>query len=211
MKLFQLESRLGGPKGHDPAERVFPLYSTRIGEALEMCQDLGLEFPEITTWIRANEKDFELVKAAGVKETGVLVSCSDYHIFKKMHLTRSQALEKYLAIVKAALDRGIVPRCHFEDITRADFYGFVRALCRAADGSVRRKRHSRSRSVPATPWAMASAIPARPCPAACPASSTACTITRRFRPRQLEWHGHNDFYKVVTNAATAWLYGCSSR
>ena len=26
----------------------------------------------------------------------------------------------------------------------------------------------------------------------------------------LEWHGHNDFYKVVTNAATAWLYGCSS-
>ena len=26
----------------------------------------------------------------------------------------------------------------------------------------------------------------------------------------LEWHGHNDFYKVVTNAATAWLYGCSA-
>ena len=25
----------------------------------------------------------------------------------------------------------------------------------------------------------------------------------------MEWHGHNDFYKVVTNAATAWLYGCS--
>ena len=23
----------------------------------------------------------------------------------------------------------------------------------------------------------------------------------------LEWHGHNDFYKAVTNAATAWLYG----
>ena len=26
----------------------------------------------------------------------------------------------------------------------------------------------------------------------------------------LEWHGHNDFYKVVSNAATAWLYGCSA-
>jgi isopropylmalate/homocitrate/citramalate synthase len=26
----------------------------------------------------------------------------------------------------------------------------------------------------------------------------------------VEWHGHNDFYKVVTNAATAWLYGASS-
>ena len=23
----------------------------------------------------------------------------------------------------------------------------------------------------------------------------------------LEWHGHNDFYKGVANAATAWLYG----
>ena len=24
----------------------------------------------------------------------------------------------------------------------------------------------------------------------------------------IEWHGHNDFYKAVTNSATAWLYGC---
>ena len=26
----------------------------------------------------------------------------------------------------------------------------------------------------------------------------------------LEWHGHNDFYKGVTNAATAWLYGAGA-
>ena len=25
----------------------------------------------------------------------------------------------------------------------------------------------------------------------------------------LEWHGHNDFYKAVSNATTAWLYGAS--
>ena len=25
----------------------------------------------------------------------------------------------------------------------------------------------------------------------------------------LEWHGHNDFHKVLVNATTAWLYGCS--
>ena len=31
-----------------------------------------------------------------------------------------------------------------------------------------------------------------------------------FPSTLLEWHGHNDFYKVVTNAATAWLYGASS-
>jgi isopropylmalate/homocitrate/citramalate synthase len=27
---------------------------------------------------------------------------------------------------------------------------------------------------------------------------------------QIEWHGHNDFYAVVTNATTAWLYGASA-
>jgi isopropylmalate/homocitrate/citramalate synthase len=26
----------------------------------------------------------------------------------------------------------------------------------------------------------------------------------------LEWHGHNDFYKAVANASTAWLYGASA-
>lgn len=92
---------------------------------MRACRELGLEFPEITSWIRANENDFKLVKEMEIKETGILVSCSDYHIYKKMNLDRKQAMEKYLSIVKAALDNGIVPRCHFEDITRADFYGFV--------------------------------------------------------------------------------------
>jgi isopropylmalate/homocitrate/citramalate synthase len=26
----------------------------------------------------------------------------------------------------------------------------------------------------------------------------------------LEWHGHNDFYRGLTNASHAWLYGCSA-
>ena len=26
----------------------------------------------------------------------------------------------------------------------------------------------------------------------------------------IEWHGHNDFYKAVSNSTTAWLYGASS-
>ena len=30
-----------------------------------------------------------------------------------------------------------------------------------------------------------------------------------MRSENLEWHGHNDFYKAVANAATAWLYGAS--
>ena len=30
------------------------------------------------------------------------------------------------------------------------------------------------------------------------------------KSENLEWHGHNDFYKVVNNSSTAWLYGASS-
>ena len=122
--LFKMLHKLGGKKGLVRQSEFF-LYSEKDRKAARACMELGYEFPEVTSWIRANEKDFELVKEMGIKETGILVSCSDYHIFKKMNLTRKQAAEKYLSIIKEALDRGIVPRCHFEDITRADFYGFV--------------------------------------------------------------------------------------
>ena len=206
--LFKLLNRLGGPKGLVRQSEFF-LYTEKDKRALHMCQDLGLEFPEITTWIRANEKDFELVKNAGVKETGILVSCSDYHIFNKMHLTRAQALDKYLGIVKAALDQGIKPRCHFEDITRADFYGFV------APFAEQLMDLARESGVP---------IKVRACDtmgygvtyygAALPRSVPGIIYGLRHYAgvpsAQLEWHGHNDFYKVVSNAGAAWMYGCSS-
>ena len=41
----------------------------------------GYQFPEVTSWIRASKQDFQLVKDLGLRETGILVSCSDYHIF----------------------------------------------------------------------------------------------------------------------------------
>ena len=122
--LYKMMSRLGGKNGLIRQSEFF-IYSDSDKEAVRRCQDLGLEFPEVTSWIRATANDFKLVKEMGLKETGILVSCSDYHIFKKMNLTRAQALEKYLGVVKMALDIGVKPRCHFEDITRADYYGFV--------------------------------------------------------------------------------------
>ena len=42
-----------------------------------------------------------------------------------MKMTRSQVLDYYLGTVKDAFNAGVIPRCHLEDITRADFYGFV--------------------------------------------------------------------------------------
>ena len=122
--LYKLLHKLGGDNGMIRQTEFF-VYSKKDRDALEKCMELGYRFPEITTWIRASKKDFELVRSIGVKETGVLVSCSDYHIFHKMGLTRKEALDKYIGIVSDCIEAGLRPRCHFEDITRADFYGFV--------------------------------------------------------------------------------------
>ena len=206
--LFKLESRLGGPKGLIRQSEFF-LYTDRDREALERCQALGLRYPEITTWIRANENDFKLVKAAGVRETGILVSCGDYHIFKNMHLTRAQAMDKYLGIVKAALEQGIVPRCHFEDITRADFYGFVLPF---AEQLMHLSEESglpiKVRACDTMGYGIS--YPGAALPRSVPGIIYGLNHYARIPSEQLEWHGHNDFYKVVSNAGTAWLYGCSS-
>ena len=60
----------------------------------------------------------------GVKDSDILVSCSDYHIFKKLNKTRKQAMEMYLGVVKWLLSMIFVPAVIL-DITLADFYGFV--------------------------------------------------------------------------------------
>ena len=118
--IYKLLNKLGGKNGMIRQTEFF-VYSKKDRDALEKCLELGYKFPEITTWIRASKKDFELVKSIGLRETGVLVSCSDYHIFHKMGLTRPQALDKYIGIVSDCIEAGLSPRCHFEDITRADF------------------------------------------------------------------------------------------
>ena len=208
LHLFRLMSRLGGHNGMIRQSEFF-LYTENDQEALRLCQEADLPFPEITTWIRANEKDFELVKKANVAETGVLVSCSDYHIFNKMHLTRSQAMDKYLGIVKAALSYGIRPRCHFEDITRADFYGFVVPF------ATELMKLSQESGIPIKIRACDTmgygvSYPGAAIPRSVPGIIYGLRHFAGVPSEQLEWHGHNDFYKVVTNAATAWLYGCSS-
>ena len=206
--LFKLMHKLGGKKGMIKQAEFF-LYTEKDRKAVEECQQLGYEFPEVTSWIRANKKDFDLVKSMGIRETGILVSCSDYHIFKKMHLTRRQAADQYLGIVKDALSKGIVPRCHFEDITRADFYGFVVPF------AIELMKLSREAGIPVKIRACDTlgygiSYPGVTLPRSVPGIIAGLKYYAQVPSAQLEWHGHNDFYKVVTNSATAWLYGCSS-
>ena len=158
--------------------------------------------------IRASEEDFKLVKEIGMKETGILVSCSDYHIFLKLKMTRRQAMDHYLSVIRDCLEEGISPRCHLEDITRADIYGYVVPFC------LELMKLMKEYQIP---------IKVRACdtmgygvnyPGAVIPRSVQGIIyaihTHAGVPHELiEWHGHNDFYKAVSNSTTAWLYGCS--
>ena len=206
--LFRLLSRLGGPKGIIRQSEFF-LYSERDKEALRRCQELGIRFPEITGWIRATKSDFALAKDMGLKECGILVSCSDYHIFNKLKKSRAQAMDDYLGIIKDALSVGIRPRCHFEDITRADFYGFVVPFAHALnnlsrESGVKIKIRCCDTLGYGIPYTGASL------PRSIPGIIYGLRVYAGYESEQLEWHGHNDFYKSVVNAATAWLYGASS-
>jgi len=206
--LYTLMHKLGGPKGIIRQSEFF-VYTEKDREALLKCMELGFEFPEITTWIRASEKDFDLVRELGIKETGVLVSCSDYHIYKKMGLTRKSAIDKYLGIVKSLLDKGIRPRCHFEDITRADFYGFVLPFATALRDLMQESGIPiKIRACDTMGYGVS--YPGSALPRSVQGIIYGLTHYAGIPSSLVEWHGHNDFYKVVTNAATAWLYGASS-
>lgn len=205
--IYKMLARLGGKKGIIRQSEFF-VYTKKDREALEKCMELGYEFPEITTWIRAKKEDFDLVHDIGIKETGILVSCSDYHIFKKLNMTRRQAFDHYLSVVKEAFAAGISPRCHLEDLTRADFYGFVvpfvnelTELSKEANIPVKiRMCDTMGYGVPFSGAAI---------PRSVPGIVYGLHHYSDVNSKMLEWHGHNDFYLGVANAVSAWLYGAS--
>ena len=206
--MYKMLNRLGGPNGIIRQSEFF-VYTKKDREAVERCMDLGYEFPEITTWIRAKKEDFKLVRDIGIKETGILVSCSDYHIFKKLGLSRGEAMDHYLGVVKRAFDAGIKPRCHLEDITRADFYGFVVPFVNELTNL------SREAGIPVKirmcdTMGYGVSYPGVALPRSVPGIVYGLHHYADVTSDMLEWHGHNDFYKGVDNAVNAWLYGASA-
>jgi len=204
--LYDMLHRLGGPNGVIRQAEFF-LYSGVDKEAVRLCMARGYDFPEVTGWIRAVKSDFQLVKEMGLEETGILTSCSDYHIFLKLQRTRRQAMDDYLGIVKAALEAGVRIRCHLEDLTRADFYGFVVPFC------CELMRLQEESGIPikirlCDTMGFGVPYPGAALPRSVPKLVKALRRESGVPPAQLEWHGHNDFHKVLINASTAWLYGC---
>ena len=206
--IFDLLHRLGGPNGVIRQSEFF-LYSQKDREAVEKCLERGHKFPEVTGWIRAVKKDFQLVKEMGLKETGILTSVSDYHIFLKLNKTRRQCMEDYLDVVRASIEAGVKPRCHFEDVTRADIYGFVVPF------AIELMKLSKESKMPikvrlCDTMGYGVTYPGAALPRAIDKLVRAMVDDAGVPSEELEWHGHNDFHKVHINAATAWLYGCSA-
>jgi isopropylmalate/homocitrate/citramalate synthase len=206
VRIYELMSKLDGGSGIIRQSEFF-LYSKKDRQAVDKCREIGAAFPQVTGWIRAVKSDFQLVKQMKLPETGILASCSDYHIFLKLAKSRKQAMEQYLDVARAALDEGIIPRCHLEDLTRADFYGFVVPLViglmklRQQYGIDVKIRLCDTLGY-GVPWARATL------PRSVPKLIHGMIHDAQVPGELLEWHGHNDFHKVLINPATAWLYGC---
>jgi isopropylmalate/homocitrate/citramalate synthase len=208
VEIYDMLHRLSGPKGVIRQSEFF-LYSAKDKEAVDRCRERNYRYPEITGWIRAHASDLNLVKEMGLPETGILTSVSDYHIFLKLNWSRRKALEEYLGIVKAALSLGIIPRCHFEDITRADIYGFCVPFAielmklRQESGIDVKIRLCDTMGYGVT-------YPGAALPRSVPRLVRAMIEDAGVPGHLLEWHGHNDFHKVLINTTTAWLYGCAA-
>lgn len=206
--LYKMLHRLGGPKGMIRQSEFF-IYTKKDQKAIEEVLALGYDYPEVTGWIRAHKKDMMLAKSIGLRETGILTSCSDYHIFLKLKTTRKKVMDEYLGIVRDALDVGITPRCHFEDITRADFYGFVvpfaHELMKLAEET---KSVIKIRACDTL--GLGVPFPGVAMPRSVPGLIYGLAYYAGVPSEWMEWHGHNDLYLVNANAVTAWLYGCGA-
>ena len=165
---------------------------------------------EPTTWIRAVDRDVELIRRLGIRETGMLASASDYHTFHKFTPGgRAQAARVYLNAVQLTLDAGIRPRLHLEDATRAprDFVlPFVEAALTLAApyGHQLRPRFricdTMGLGLPFEDVAWPRSVP---------------RLVRELRglgldAEDLEFHPHNDAHLVVANSLSAVRAGCAA-
>ncbi|MGB2694366.1 MAG: hypothetical protein WBD55_04165 [Dehalococcoidia bacterium] len=203
VRYFDLLHRLDNGTGTIYAVEAF-IYQKRDVWTLEQLLRRGYEWPKVTTWTRATPKDIkQLVDVAQgqVKETGMLASASDHHIFDKLGFrSKEEAIEKYLQPIETALEHGITPRIHLEDCTRADIFGWVIPFMqRALDLS---KGSAKFRLCDTIGWGVPDPYAALPW-----GIPRLFQVIREETGAELEFHGHNDFGLATANSIMAWRYG----
>lgn len=210
VKLYDMIAKLGGPNGVIRWTEFF-LYNVKDRDAVEGCLELDHKYPLVTGWIRPNKGEFKLVTDMELKETGMLTSCSDYHIFYKLRSDRQKILDSYLDMVDHAISSGVRVRCHLEDVTRADIDGFVIPFVqRVMDMADQAPEDLKPRIRLCDTLGFGISYPGVALPRSIPKLVYKMIHECGVPHDRLEWHGHNDFHKVHTNAATAWIYGCNA-
>lgn len=204
LRYFDLLHKLDNGAGIIEAVEVF-IYQKRDLWTLEKLLERGYDYPRVTTWTRAVPKDIKslLEIARGkIKETGILASASDHHIFDKLgYHSKEEAIERYLVPIMSAHDNGIVPRVHLEDATKADIEGwvipFVQRVLEKTGGNARfRICDTLGIGMPDPFTAMPSGIP------------KLVSALVRETGAEFEFHGHNDFGLATANSMAAFAYGC---
>ena len=204
LAYFDLLHELDNGTGAIEQIEVF-IYQQRDLWALERLLEREYEFPQVTTWTRAIPKDIkDLVEISrgSIKETGMLASSSDHHIFDKLkYRSKAEAVEKYLAPILTACENGIRPRIHLEDTTKADIFGFVIPFMqRVLDET---DNWAKFRICDTIGWG--SPDPYAPLPVGIPRLIS--TLVQETGA-ELEFHGHNDFGMATANSMAALRYGC---
>ena len=116
--------------------------------------------------------------------------------------------KKSLHVIRECLEMGISPRCHLEDVTRADIYGYVIPFC------LELMKLKDEYGIPIKVRACDTMgygvnYPGSVIPRSVPGIIYGIRNHSGVPSELIEWHGHNDFYKAVSNSTTAWLYGAS--
>lgn len=204
LKYFDLLHKLDNGTGRIEAVEVF-IYQKRDLWTLEKLLARGYDYPQVTAWTRATPKDIKLLVEVGggrIKETGMLASSSDHHIFDKMGFrSKQEAMDKYLAPILTACEYGIRPRVHLEDVTKADIQGWVipfiqRTLKETKSLARFRLCDTLGIGVP-DPWVEA--------PQGLPRLVSTIALATGA---ELEFHGHNDFGMATANCMAAFRFGC---
>jgi isopropylmalate/homocitrate/citramalate synthase len=205
--LFELLVRLGGTNGV-VRQTEMPIATAEERAALTRCLDRDYVYPVITAHVGGADRDFALARTLGLREAGFPVPASDYQIRLRSGRSRRDVVERTTEQVRAALDQGLVPRCHLIDVTRGDVFGFVIPLVKqllAVAESYRSKVKVRL----VDSFGVGVPYNGTSLPRSVPALINAMTHYAGVPTGWLEWAGSNDLFKAVTNAATAWQFGCA--
>jgi len=121
--IFDFMHRMSGPNGVIRQTEFF-LYSEKDREAVRLCQERAIVFPRSPAGSGEQER-LQAREGDGAQGNGhpyVLLGLPHLPEDEPVPQGSAQGVPRHRGNGPGA---GIVPRCHLEDITRADFYGFV--------------------------------------------------------------------------------------